>query len=95
MGNLIVVDDEYHSLSTAYKGYGTAFEDVYQQYVAILNTILQNAITSGDVYENLSSFASSAKILEGQFQQAVDLLAQYCDSFVSGVDSADQFVYGG
>ena len=93
MGNLVVVDDEYHSLSTAYQQYAATYEDVYQQYASILDTILQNAIMSGDVYENLSAFASSAKLLAGQFKQATGALAQYCDAFVSDVDQADTFIY--
>lgn len=90
---LVVVDDEYASLSDAYAEWARRVESLYESYIQCLSTVLKNAIPAGRTFENLQAFASSASLLGGQFQQVALALAAECTAFVERVDIDDKYLY--
>lgn len=87
----MVDDDEYSHLAAEYQKYAAGVEEMFTKYVAAMQKILENAITAGKVYENLSGFVSHTQLLEGQFQQIVKQLADACSTFDTEVKSDDKY----
>ena len=95
MGNLIVSDDEYTELAKAIRLAGTIFERKLEVYLDILAEVSSTGISKGQVKENLMSFASTARILTGQFGSVAEECASLSESFITEVDEADGPIYGG
>ena len=93
MGDLIVNDADYESISAAYKELGSYFEETITDYIAILDKICADGVTSGNVHDNLVIFKIYASLLSGQFEAMLGMASRICTDFVADIDVADCDLY--
>ena len=93
MADLIVVDDNYESISGAYKEIGDYFEKIISVYTDELQFLCEYGVRSGTLHDNLESFREVANQLKGQIETIVDLASEICGDFITDIDDADKALY--
>jgi len=94
MGNLIVSDNDYQSLSGRYKSLGEMMDEAFGEYIKVLTEICQSAITEGQVHQNLALFLETARLLQGRFGEITQAVSVALDEFLVDLDIADDIIYG-
>lgn len=93
MADLIVYDEEYKALGTAYEELGSLFETQIAEYYTIIENICRDGIIAGDVYENLTIYASKVMALQNLVKETLDTVKTLCEDYVSEIDDKDKDIY--
>ncbi|MDR0513666.1 MAG: hypothetical protein LBG81_00700 [Coriobacteriaceae bacterium] len=93
MGRLKVADAEYALLQEQYAALGEKFEESYREYCGALTEVCHNAISEGEVFENLQAFAAAAGALQGRLAEVLSIAGACCTDFIGEVDQADEYLY--
>ena len=93
MADLIVNDVDYESMSEAYTELGTYFEEIITDYLAVLDNICSDGVTSGNIHDNLVTYKETVSQLSGQIEAALGIASRICTDFVSDIDEADGDLY--
>lgn len=92
-GNLKVNDAEYEQFAEAIKKAGETAEEQLKTYFEILQKVLDSAITSGVVYENLNLFHQQAQILTGTVGNITNIVGADCSTYIADINAADEYLY--
>lgn len=93
MSDLIVYDEEYSNLESAYDQLGTLFATQLNDYLTILGRLNTDAVTSGNVHDNLVLFYDKVAVLKDLLDDTLDVAGDLCDDYVDEVDDKDKGLY--
>jgi len=82
----ICLDNEYIQLGQAYRTLYSDIENNYTGYLAALNLLTAEGVTSGHVSTNLRTFQSSARSAQGAFDSKAHSTS---NTFISSLRAAD------
>ena len=91
--NLKVKDAEHSGFADAIGKAGTVAEGQIEDYFAILDAVLEAAITAGDVYENLRLFQGQAQALKGVVDGLCAAASSEDASYLCEIDAKDEYLY--
>lgn len=90
----IIIDDDYcRSMGQYFIKQGENMEKLISDYISILQTIKEKAITSGDVSKALETYITYAKKLKGQFSNISTISNTHVENFLKRIDEADQYLF--
>ena len=69
------------------------FEEIITDYIAVLDNICTDGVTSGNIHDNLVIYKETASQLSGQIDAALGIASRICTDFVSDIDEADGALY--
>ena len=93
MSDLIISDTEYEDFASKAKNTSAIAEEQLSEYMDILKTILDNAVTHGNIYNCLTLFYEKAtKLQEFVKPLGVDLNTSATE-YLAEIDNEDQYLY--
>ena len=93
MDNLVVADEEYAKLKEALGAFGDAAEEQITEYLRVIASVCDAAITDGDTAENLKAFAICARDIMGKAKELTGYMQSSCDALLGSIDQADEYLY--
>jgi hypothetical protein len=93
MQDTIIIDDEYIRFSEAVRAFGVEAENMLDLYIKIMERVIGNAISSGQVFVNLQGFITQAKVLDGMVQEVTAKFSLGCMDYIAQIDEADEYLY--
>ena len=93
MSDLIVYDEEYSNLESAYNQLGTLFNEQLNDYLTILESVNTYAVTSGNVHDNLVIFYDKVAVLKEFLDDTLDGARELSENYVEEIDDNDKSLY--
>ena len=93
MSDLIVYDEEYSNLESAYYQLGTLFNEQLNDYLTILKSVNTYAVTSGNVHDNLVIFYDKVAVLKEFLDDTLDGARELSENYVEEIDDNDKSLY--
>lgn len=93
MSDLIVYDEEYSNLESAYDQLGTLFNEQLNDYLTILKSVNTYAVTSGNVHDNLVIFYDKVAVLKEFLDDTLDGARELSENYVEEIDDNDKSLY--
>ncbi len=91
--DIIVNEDNCKQIGETYMSYAEAFEVKLENYIASLDRILDGAVKSGKVANNLEIFSGECKNLKTMLNQMSEEAKNEINSFVADIDAADKELF--
>jgi hypothetical protein len=90
----IIVDDDYiEEMAQYYNDTGILLQNMIDAYISKMNSILDNAIKSGEVHEAIRSFVTCAEQMKGCINETAKLAKCAADEFLVQIDEKDNFLF--
>lgn len=93
MADLQVADSEIQDISKLYGKIGNLLDRQFSGYLKSMDSICNNAIKSGRIYENLVKFKEEAKKSDGEFLEIMKDLESNLDKYLKEIDKKDDYLY--
>ena len=93
MGNLKIHDDEHNNFAATIKNVGEIAEQQIETYFTILGDILENAVTAGVIYENLTLFHSQAQVVKNIVGEICNTVNTNDAEYLIEIDKKDEYLY--
>ena len=93
MADLIVNDSDFECINDKYTEIGAYFEEVIEDYIALIDDICIDGIKSGHIHDNLLIYRNTAAKLNGQIEDVMGIVSGICSKFVTDIDAADEDLY--
>lgn len=91
----LVIDDQYvqRNVGGPVAYYLRCVDENYKKYIEILEKVNSLAVISGDTAEALQEFIVCAKELSGFLTEYGQQLRDTCDSYISEINIADDYLF--
>lgn len=90
----LIIDDEYvNNLGSHYNECSKTLQSAVDGYIATLEKINNDAVTSGEFQNALNGFLQYANVLRDVVSTLGVKIESSCDSFIAAVDEKDQYLY--
>lgn len=93
MSDVIVYDEEFWALAEAYDELAVLMNEQFDNYTDIVNKVVNDAIPSGRVHENLIMYHTKVATLRNQIKATLVAISRFCDDYVDQIDEADGELY--
>lgn len=93
MADLKICDNEYREIAELYKEIGNTLDSQINKYIEYLNRVCENAVKSGNVYENLMAFTAEAGMLKGQLNNITAIIKEEVINYIESVDNTDEYLF--
>ena len=90
---LKIDDDFVNSMSSLLSEWTSDLQTGTDQYLEIIDAIIEDAIMEGDTAEALKSFASYAQYLQTIISEIGSEVSGLCINFIQEVDAKDSYLY--
>ena len=90
--DLIVTDEDYESMSTAYTELQTYFDEILSEYISIIEGVCTDGVTAGNLNENLLTIKELATDLSKQLDE-IAVLGAFCTDYIEKIDEADEELF--
>ncbi len=90
---LVINDDFFNKIGGLCSSEGKRLEEVFDNYVDILQDIADEAVKGGDIHKSTVQFIAAARMLKGKAKSISATAKKICGGFVTQVDTDDQELY--
>lgn len=91
--NLIIDDDYVTSVGTKAYQKAVKLEQIFEDYILILEEIKSEALVSGEISEALETYIECVRSLKGQLKKVSESLKTICQSFLIDINEADDYLF--
>ena len=91
--DVIVFDEEYSFAANGISNYGNALIQLIEGYTTSLETILEVAIQDEKISTQLREIVAQLAPMKSDIERLCKEAKSLCETYVTEIDSADQFLY--
>lgn len=92
--NQCIIDDSYCvAMGNYFKRQGEQLDKMISDYIEVVKSVRDSAITKGSVHDTLTSYITYAEKMKGKIGTLSQNAQSQVGKFLSRVDDADQYLF--